>query len=101
MPDVYCNPKKYGLTQIAQLDDTEAGYEFDMIVAWRHTDGSIYWQQDSGCSCPSPFENYHDLASLNRAAPDLRDLEEAVKAHKTHSQEDADAFLSAVRKATR
>ena len=97
MSNPYYQPEELGLTTIAELNDNAASYDFNMVVAWKHTDGSIYWQQDSGCSCPAPFEDYHDLASLNRAAPDLRDLEEAVAAHRTHSQADADAFLNAVR----
>jgi hypothetical protein len=95
----YYDPEKLGLTTIAELDDSEANYSFDMVVAWRHEDGSIYWQQDSGCSCPSPFEDYTELSMLNRAAPDLHDLQQAVDAHEHHTLVEAEAFMAAVRKA--
>ncbi len=99
MNDVYYTPENFGLTQIAQLDDDNADYSFDMIVAWKHQDGSIYWGADAGCSCPSPFEDYKSLAQLNRAASDLRDLQDGVNAHRTHTQAEADRFMEAVRKA--
>jgi hypothetical protein len=97
MDDVYSSPEKFGLTTIAQLDDDLANYSFDMVVAWKHSDGSIYWGQDSGCSCPSPFEEFTGLEMLSRAAPDLLDLQQAVENHHTHSAEDARRFMEAVR----
>jgi hypothetical protein len=97
--NVYYNPEKFGLIVIAELEDSQAHYDYDTIVAWRHTDGTVYWQQDSGCSCPTPFEQFGDLASLNRAAPDLRDLIAAVDAHQHHTYSQADAFMQKVREA--
>jgi len=36
-------------------------YQFDLVgVARRSTDGKLFWSTDSGCSCPSPWENHID-----------------------------------------
>ena len=33
-------------------------------MIWQHKDGRLFYGQDSGCSCPSPFENFNSLADL-------------------------------------
>jgi hypothetical protein len=51
----YYSPEEVGLSVIGEVDDA-GSYEFNTIVAW--TDGSkLYWAHDSGCSCPTPFED--------------------------------------------
>jgi len=35
-------------------------YEFDILCFWVTKDGRVYTAQDSGCSCPTPFEDYCD-----------------------------------------
>lgn len=62
--DVYYNPEKFGLTQIAQADEDDMSWKFNMFVVWKHTDGRVFAASDSGCSCPSPFEDYHNLNDL-------------------------------------
>lgn len=64
MNDVYHNPEVFGLTQIAIVEEDES-YQFNMIVAWRDESGRVYWGHDTGCSCPSPFEDYTSKESLN------------------------------------
>ena len=64
MSNIYCNPEKFGLTIVDEVDGADS-YEFDMIVVWQRTeDERLFWASDSGCSCPSPFENYNDVDSL-------------------------------------
>ena len=64
--NVYNTPEKYGLVIVAEAAK-EPCYDFDMVVVFRHEDtGHLYWAADSGCSCPSPFEDYHSLDSLTR-----------------------------------
>ena len=63
-PDVYYDPEKFGLTKIAELDYTMHAYSFNLYIVWQHEDGRIFAASDSGCSCPSPFEDYTTLESL-------------------------------------
>ena len=53
----YYDPEKLGLRMIS-FDACEGGYEFDVICFWSTGDGRVYTAQDSGCSCPTPFEDY-------------------------------------------
>ena len=55
---IYSEPKQYGLEQLAMLDYSDQNYCFDMRVVWtRKRDSKVLSARDSGCSCPSPFEN--------------------------------------------
>lgn len=63
--NVYTTPEAFGLRQIGKLDDPEACFSFNMLVVWQHTDGRVFWAKDSGCSLPSPFEDFTDLGDLN------------------------------------
>lgn len=65
-PDVYYNPEKFGLTKVAELDFSSGSYEFDITAVFTKDDepGKFYWASDSGCSCPSPFENFTSIESL-------------------------------------
>lgn len=56
--DVYSSPEKHGLTTVGSVDWCDEPYEFDMTVVWQDEDGEFYWGSDSGCSCPSPFEEF-------------------------------------------
>ena len=69
---VYYSPEDLGLESIASLDLDNEPYQFDIVAVWRHTEtGRVYWATDSGCSCPSPFENFNKL----------EDFEELVRAN--------------------
>ena len=81
-PDVYYQPEHFGLTPIGEIDDPEACYSFDKLVVWQHDDGRLFWASDSGCSCPSPFEDYTSLDDLNDlTAETWNDFAEDVKEH--------------------
>ena len=58
----YYDPQKLGLKIVGEID-CGGGYEFDKFVVWEKADGSKWYATDSGCSCPSPFENT-ELADL-------------------------------------
>jgi hypothetical protein len=71
----YYNPEAMGLEPIAELDEDEA-YQFHIVAAWlgtitetfkgiRSTTYKIFWAADSGCSCPSPFEDYKTIQDLS------------------------------------
>lgn len=60
----YSTPDKYGLTTVGQVEWSEPCYDFDLTVVWWTEDGRLYWADDSGCSCPSPFEDFTKLDEL-------------------------------------
>lgn len=60
-PDLYHQPEKFGLRPVFEYELREPCYSFDTFVMWKHEDGPLYWAHDSGCSCPSPFEDYTSL----------------------------------------
>lgn len=62
--NVYYNPEKCNLTQIGMLSDPDASWSFNDLVVWQHVDGRIFYATDSGCSCPTPFEDYNSLEDL-------------------------------------
>lgn len=56
--NVYYNPEKFGLRIVGQMSWCDDAYQFDMTVVWENTaTGVLYFDSDSGCSCPSPFED--------------------------------------------
>jgi hypothetical protein len=58
MPDIYYAPEKHGLKTIGEIDWSDGCYQFDYTVVWqRLADGQLLYGEDSGCSCPSPFED--------------------------------------------
>lgn len=71
----YYAPEHYGLSIVGVVEQ-DIAYEFDMFVIW--TDGEkYYWAEDSGCSCPIPFEDAELIAGTAKDA--LIDLEAWVK----------------------
>jgi hypothetical protein len=61
----YYKPEAFGLTQVFSIDFSDGCYQFDLLVVWKDADGRLYYAEDSGCSCPSPFEN-DSMATLTR-----------------------------------
>lgn len=64
--NIYYHPEKLGLTEVAEIDWSSGSYEFDYRVVWKDANGILYTARDSGCSCPSPFEDYDGIESLDR-----------------------------------
>ncbi len=65
--NIYYHPEVHGLVEVAKIDYSEGGYQFDYRVVWLHTEsGVLYTGRDSGCSCPSPFEDFNGIADLER-----------------------------------
>lgn len=55
--NIYYDPEKFGLETIGEIDWSSGAYEFDYTVVWKRiSDGRFVYAEDSGCSCPSPFE---------------------------------------------
>lgn len=61
----FYHPEKSGL-KLLSFEDDSLSYEFDIIAFWVTEDGKIYTASDSGCSCPTPFEDFDSLESLER-----------------------------------
>ena len=82
-PDLYYQPEAFDLKVVGSIHDPHAYYSFDDLVVWQHQEtGELYWAQDSGCSYPSPFEDYTSLDSANRLTlASWNEFEEAVKSH--------------------
>lgn len=55
--NVYYDPEKFGLRTVGELDYSSGAYEFDLTVVWIDDKKRLYYADDSGCSCPSPFES--------------------------------------------
>jgi len=61
----YYYPEKSDLTLVASVDFADC-YEFDIVAVWKVNEtGQMYYAFDSGCSCPTPFEDYRELDDLN------------------------------------
>lgn len=65
MSNPYYNPEDFGLTIVDEIEWRDEPYEFDLTVIWKDKSGKYWIADDSGCSCPSPFEDYHTLESLD------------------------------------
>lgn len=85
----YYSPEKCGL-EIFESIDTAGSYEFDMFVVWKKLDdNTLWWDTDSGCSCPSPFDNGdhgHDLKPITEET--WHGFKESLKNHYNITQSD-------------
>lgn len=63
--DIYYNPEKFGLEKVGEFDWSEPDYSFDICVVWKAKRGQYWIGNDSGCSCPSPFEDVKDINELD------------------------------------
>jgi hypothetical protein len=56
MRNIYDSPSDYGLTLIDDIDFA-GSWEFDITAIYRDETGRLCYLEDSGCSCPVPFED--------------------------------------------
>lgn len=55
----YYNPVNLGLELIAERELSEPSWSFDTFIVLREIEtGKVYVGSDSGCSCPTPFEDH-------------------------------------------
>ena len=68
MPNIYYEPEAFGLQEVAEIDYSTGSYEFDTRVVWKVKGHLIFYTaRDSGCSCPTPFEDYYSpIANVRR-----------------------------------
>lgn len=63
--NVYYYPETWDLEVVGEADERDMSYEYNTFVVWRHKlSGKYYCAQDSGCSCPTPFERFERLSDL-------------------------------------
>lgn len=66
----YNDPGDLGLELVGEVDYSDGDYNFDLVAVWRDPKtGDWFYAEDSGCSCPSPFEDYTTRESLMKATP--------------------------------
>lgn len=63
MDNVYYSPETWDLSVIGSLEE-DMSYEFNILTVWQHQGGKVYYAVSSGCSCPTPFEEYTSLEGL-------------------------------------
>lgn len=81
MKNIYYNPEAFGLQIIGDVD-VAGSYEFDILVVFKDSrTNKIYYATDSGCSCPTPFEDHRkkDLTEITRE--NLKEFEAICFAH--------------------
>lgn len=86
--NVYYYPENVGLEVVGHLDEDGLDYEFHILGVWRTSNGSIVWAEDSGCSCPVPFEDYHyNGPEDHNLEADLNELLERVREFPCHEDD--------------
>lgn len=53
---LYYEAENLGFTQVIE-EDIAGLYEFDSVLVVKAPDGTMWAAHDSGCSCPTPFED--------------------------------------------
>jgi hypothetical protein len=53
----YYSPELLELDMIS-FDQPDLSYEYNTLCFWATKDGRVFYATDSGCSCPTPFEDY-------------------------------------------
>lgn len=60
MNNIYDNPEVAGLEKLVELNEPGLHYAYNIFIVVRHIESRrLFFVEDTGCSCPSPFENYY------------------------------------------
>ena len=58
--DTNDRPNDAGLVSFGVLDEDGLSYEYNTLLVVKHEPtGRLFYATDAGCSCPTPFEDYH------------------------------------------
>lgn len=102
--NIYYSPEKFGLTTVAEIEYSSGSYEFDTRVVWKDQQGKLFTDRDSGCSCPTPFED-SNLTNIDPLNYDELSKEVSAESHNEYhsylSPETGQEFLAKVREAMR
>lgn len=95
--NLYYAPEKSGYETVDSYD-TGASYEFNITMVLKK-DGKLFYAQDSGCSCPIPFEDIEesDLTPLTDFDAFKREVKD-YHAWNSNAAEES-KFLKTVREA--
>lgn len=96
MPNPYYNPAECGLEILETVDEPGMSYEFNMFVVWKRlSDGALFYASDSGCSCPSPFEDESaETLTPITAGDSYRSFTDEFNAWRKPSWRDSEPFVS-------
>jgi hypothetical protein len=99
-PDVYYQPEAFDLEPVCEIDYSDGSYQFDLRVIWRHKPtGKLYTGRDSGCSCPSPFEDFTNIEDLDPFDADFLVNEATKEAGESYyGGDDTRQFIDQVRR---
>lgn len=88
--NIYSNPDNLGYRTIEEIELSEPCYSFDLLVVWENkVDGTLWYATDSGCSCPSPFEettvedlrpfDYSEIESIVREGYGYEEMKASIE----------------------
>ena len=96
----YYSPEKCGLSVVCEVEWSEPDYSFDTTVVWKAGNGKLYTASDSGCSCPTPFEDFHKLTDLTLVDKSVLDnLKAQMRSSNYVTPEKAQEFFYKIRSA--
>jgi hypothetical protein len=97
--NVYNRLENFGLKIIAESDIGD-GYSFNRMVVFADVEtGEMFYAQDSGCSCPSPFEDLTSREGLTALGPqNIEAFEIESRAYFSHQEEFSIRFRVGLRR---
>jgi hypothetical protein len=98
--NIYYSPEKFGLRVVAEIEYSDRNYQFDTRVVWKEINGEkLFTMRDSGCSCPTPFEDYRldNIDKLNFKELRREVACELLDKFRNISPSEAESFLETVR----
>lgn len=88
----YYDRNDLGLTYIDEADLSYPDYSFDLVGAWKDSEGRIYISTDSGCSCPTPWQNHGTIDDFTGPMGKGDAITEALSLWKNQGGYDPEAF---------
>ncbi len=96
----YYSPEKCGLVKVAEAELDGESYQFHIRIVWKAADGKFYTASDSGCSCPTPFEDIRGLDDLTLLDKNLlNEIKIELRQSTALSPAEAQEFLYKIRDA--
>lgn len=71
------NFSKFGLNEVDSIELSHEDWSFNILGVWKNDQG-YYLGTDSGCSCPTPFENYGSIDDFTGPLTASQAIEEAT-----------------------
>lgn len=66
--NLYYHPEAFHLHTLGMLEEPDMSYSYNILAVFRHVmTGRVFYAQDSGCSCPTPFDDFR----FDFTAPDI------------------------------